>query len=48
LQINNLEKLIFVSKNYPNDFKIGCAFSSKLVELIEMDIDAEENFEKCL
>jgi hemerythrin-like domain-containing protein len=30
LQIENLEKFIFVNKNWPNDPKIGCKSSSNL------------------
>jgi len=30
--IKNLKKLIFVNKNWPNYLKIGCKFSSNLVE----------------
>jgi hypothetical protein len=34
LQMDNLNKLVFVNNNWPNDPKIGCIFPSNLVELI--------------
>ncbi len=37
LQIENLEKLIFVSKNWPNDLRIGCKSPSNVLEFLEMD-----------
>jgi hypothetical protein len=37
LQIENLQKLIFVNKNWPNDLRIGCKFPSNLLEFFEMD-----------
>jgi hypothetical protein len=45
LQLNNLERLIFVRKNWPNDFRIDSKPPSNLVELIEKDLDFGE-FEK--
>jgi hypothetical protein len=45
LQLNNLERLIFVRKNWPNDFRIDSKPPFNLVELIEKDLDFEE-FEK--
>jgi len=35
MQSNNLDKLIFVSKNWPNDPKEGCSSPSSLIELID-------------
>jgi len=36
LQIDNLDKLIVTSKNWPNDPKVGCSSPSKsMIELIE-------------
>ncbi len=46
MQTENLENLIFVSKNWPNDYKVGCKASSNLVEIIEMDGDLEEESEQ--
>ncbi len=46
LQTYNLEKLIFVDKNWPNDPKIRCKSPSNLLEFLERDIDLEEELEK--
>jgi hypothetical protein len=35
LQIENLEKLIFVQKIWPNDSRIRCKFPSNLLEFLE-------------
>jgi len=45
LQIENLEKLIFVNKNWPNDHKIRCKSPCNLLEFLENDINLEEEFE---
>jgi hypothetical protein len=45
LQLENLDKLIFVNKNWPNDFKIDYKSPFRLVELIETDVNLEEEFE---
>jgi hypothetical protein len=48
LQTKNLGKLIFVNKNWLNDFRIGCKSPSNLMESFERDIDSKEekeNFE---
>jgi hypothetical protein len=37
LQTNNLERLIFMSKNWPNDFRAG-SFPNNLVELIIVNV----------
>jgi len=42
LQLNILERLIFMSKNWPNDPKIDFKPPSNLVEMIEKDLDFEE------
>jgi hypothetical protein len=42
----NLEKLIFVSKNWPTDAKVGCKSPSDLVEFIEMDEQLEEELQE--
>jgi hypothetical protein len=41
-QIENLEKLIFVNKNWPNDPKIRCKFSSNLLKFLEKDINLKK------
>jgi hypothetical protein len=45
LQLNNLERLIFVRKNWPNDIRLDSKPRSNLMELIEKDLDFGE-FEK--
>jgi hemerythrin-like domain-containing protein len=42
LQLENLEILNFVSKNWPHDAKVGCKSPSDLVEFIEMDEQLEK------
>jgi hypothetical protein len=44
--IKNLKKLIFVNKNWPNYIRIGCEFSSNLVEFFKKDKDLKEDLEK--
>ncbi len=46
LLTENLEKSIFVNKNWPNDLGIGCKSSSKLMEFLERDVDLEEELEE--
>jgi len=46
LQLKNLDKLIFVNKNWPNDPKIGCKSQSSLSDFIVSDLNLEEKFEK--
>ncbi len=46
LQTENLEKLIFVNKNWRNDARIGCKSPSNLVEFLEKDVNIEEEFEE--
>jgi hypothetical protein len=46
LQLNFLNKLIFVSKNWPNDPRIGCKSPSSLANFIESDLNLEEELEK--
>jgi hypothetical protein len=45
LQTKNLEKFIFVNKNWPNDPKIRCK-SPSVLDFLERDIDLEEEFEE--
>ncbi len=46
LQSKNLDKLIFVSKNWPNDPKIGCKSPSSLADFIESDINLKKELEE--
>jgi len=42
----NLEKLIFVNKNWPNDCRVSCKSSPNLLELIGIDVDLEKELEQ--
>jgi hypothetical protein len=44
--MNNLKKLIFVSKNWLNELSVSCTSPSNLIELIERNIDVEKDLEK--
>jgi hypothetical protein len=46
LEIENLEKLIFVNKNLLNDLRIGCKSPFNLLEFLERDINLEEELEE--
>ncbi len=46
LQCDNLEILVFVSKNWHNDDGVDCRRLSNLVELIEIDMKLKEELEK--
>jgi hypothetical protein len=37
LQSNNLDKLIFVSKNWPNDLRVSCCSHISLIMLVKFD-----------
>jgi hypothetical protein len=45
LQINNLNKLILTSKNWPNDLRVGCYSNFTLIELIEAHVSSLEEYE---
>jgi len=45
LQIDNLDKLIFLNKNWPNDPRVGSYLPCNLIELIEVDASLEEEYE---
>jgi hypothetical protein len=45
LQSENLDKLIFVSQNWPNDPKVECNMLSTLLEFIEKYEIVEEELE---
>ncbi len=38
--------MIFVSKNWPSDIRIGCKSPSSLVEFIDIDGDLEEELKE--
>jgi hypothetical protein len=46
LQLEILEILIFVSKNWPNDLRTGCKSPFSSVEFIGIDGHLEEELEK--
>ncbi len=46
LQTKNLEKLIFINKNWPNDPRIWCKSPFNLLKFLEMDMDLEEELEQ--
>jgi hypothetical protein len=45
LTIENYGKII-VSKNWPNDAKVGCKFPNDFVEFVEMDEQLEEELQE--
>jgi hypothetical protein len=42
LQSNNLDNLIFISKNWPNDPRVSCSSHTSLIILVEFDVTLEE------
>lgn len=46
MQIEILEKLILLSKNWPNDANVGCKSPSNLVEFIKIEGDLEKELEQ--
>ncbi len=47
LQINNLEKLNFVHKNWPQGPRLSCKDGPKsMVDMIELEIDLKKELEK--
>ncbi len=46
MQIENLEKLIFVNKNWLNDPIVGCKSQSNLVEFFQKNIDLKQELEE--
>jgi hypothetical protein len=46
LQTVNLNKLIFVNKNWLNDLRIGCKSPSNLLEFLEKDMNLEKELEE--
>jgi hypothetical protein len=46
LQLDNLNKIFFVSKHKPSDLRVGCSSLSSLIELIEVDLALEEELEQ--
>jgi hypothetical protein len=45
LQSENLDKLIFVNKNWPTDPRIGYKSPSSFIDLIQTGLNLEEKFE---
>jgi hypothetical protein len=45
-QSENLDKLIFVNKNWPADPRIGCKSPSSFVDLIRTGLNLEKEFER--
>jgi hypothetical protein len=46
LQTFFFKKLIFTSKNWPNDPRVGCKYPSNLIAFIKVDQDLEEELEQ--
>ncbi len=46
LQSKNLDNLIFVNTNWPTDLRISYKSPSSLVELFEIHVDLEKDFEE--
>jgi hypothetical protein len=46
LQLENLDNLIFVNKNWPNDHRVSCKSSFSLIDVIEMDVNLEANLKE--
>jgi hypothetical protein len=46
MQTKNLENLIFINKNWPNDPRICCKSPSNLVEFLEKNVNLKEEFKK--
>jgi hypothetical protein len=45
LQSNNLNKIIFVSKNWPSDPRVGCSSLFSLIQLIETEWEELKQYE---
>ncbi len=46
LQLDNLNKIIFFSKKWPSDPRVGCSSTYSLIELIEANLALEEELEQ--
>ncbi len=46
LQLNNLDKIIFISKNQLNDPRVDCNSPSSLIEFIEANVALEEELKQ--
>ncbi len=44
--MNNLEKLIFMNKNWPRDFRVDWKSLCNLVEVIEKDLNLKEKLQE--
>jgi hypothetical protein len=42
LQLKNLENLILMNTNWPNDVRVGCKALFSLLKLIDYEIDLKE------
>ncbi len=45
LHIDNLDNLIFICNNWSNDRRLSCSLLFNLIELIEVDVSLEEEYE---
>jgi len=45
LHIDNLDNLIFICNNWSNDPRLSCSSLFNLIELIEVDVSLEEEYE---
>jgi uncharacterized membrane protein len=45
-QMTNLEKLIFVNKNWLTDPRVACKSASNLVKFIKKDLELEDELEQ--
>jgi hypothetical protein len=46
LQINNLNKLIFLNKNWPNDPKFGCHALEDMGKVTEIEVELTKDLDK--
>jgi hypothetical protein len=46
LPSNNLNKIIFCEKNWPNDLKVGCTSTFSLIEFIKNDVALKEELKQ--
>jgi len=46
LQLDYLDKIIFVSKNWPSDFRVGFSSPSSLIELIKTDVALKKELKR--
>ncbi len=46
MQTNNLDRLIFVNKNWPNDLKFGCNAKRNMANVFELEESGQKNWIK--